>query len=85
MDEAIERAEHEAARCAAEQTGLGVPTEYIGFAQAYLLADDVADGAEVFSLLRVHAADPRSYLDMFFATGAERERIDEADRASPDR
>jgi hypothetical protein len=42
-------------------------------AEAY--ADEVADGAEVFSLMRVHAASPDEYLARFFSS----ERISPGD------
>lgn len=75
MDAAIERAEADARSHADEVSN---PPEwitaYLGFAQAYLLADDLGDGAEVFSLMRDSEADPDSYLARFFDTGVERQQ-----------
>jgi hypothetical protein len=51
-----------------------VEAEYTGLAQAYLLFDEVGDGAEVFSLLRTSNLDPDAYLDRYFDTGHERQR-----------
>ena len=70
VQEAIARAEAEAHTYAE-----GSSQEYLGLAQAYLLADAVVDGAEGFSLLRAHPADPAGYLDAFFDTGAERQQV----------
>jgi hypothetical protein len=66
---AILRAEAEAQEYAAD-----VEAEYTGLAQAYLLFDEVGDGAEVFSLLRTSNLDPDAYLDRYFDTGHERQR-----------
>ena len=68
LDEALVRSEFEAERYAT-QSG----TEYLGFAQAYVIGDDgmPADGAEVFSLLRDSDLMPDDYLATFFDTGAE--------------
>ena len=69
---AIELAEEEAYSHAALLTGPpGWPTEYLGLAQAYLLADEVEPGAEVFSLMRSSDLGPADYLDTFFDTGRE--------------
>ena len=65
-DEAIERAETEALVYA---SGNGV--EYLGMAQSYRLADEPAEGAEVFSLIRRSTLEPGPYLDAFFDTGTE--------------
>ncbi|WP_202880547.1 hypothetical protein [Kribbella amoyensis] len=67
-DTAIVRAEAEA-----EEYAAGIDAEYVGLAQGYVLSDAVADGAEVFSLLRTSPLDAESYLDRYFATGAERQ------------
>ena len=40
-------------------------------AQCYRLADDVADGAEIFSLMRDSELEPQQYLDTFFDVGTE--------------
>jgi hypothetical protein len=66
FDEAIERAEREATEHASV-----VEARYLGLAQAYLMADDLAVGAEVFSLMRTSELDPHAYLNAFFDTGAE--------------
>lgn len=47
---------------------------YLGLAQAYRLADEPGDGAEVFSLVRKSDLDDKAYLDAFFDTGTERQR-----------
>jgi hypothetical protein len=69
MDTAIARAEAEAL----EYAGV-VDAEYTGLAQAYLLADPVDDGSEVFSLMRISSLDVEDYLDRHFDTGTERQR-----------
>lgn len=68
VDAAIRRAEAEA-----EEYATILEAEYIGLAQAYLLADAVGDGAEVFSLMRTSDLDPDEYIDQFFDTGNERQ------------
>ena len=75
LDRAIARAEDEARTYARESTAaLGQAVDYLGLAQAYLLAEAPSEGAEVFSLMRTHRAQPQKYLETFFATGAERAR-----------
>lgn len=69
MDTAIARAEAEAAEYAGD-----VDADYTGLAQAYLLADPVVDGSEVFSLMRISPLDVEDYLDRHFDTGTERQR-----------
>lgn len=76
LDEAIERAETEARAYASVIED--APDTYLGLAQAYRLADEPSDGAEVFSLIRRSELGHDDYLDAFFATGFEYER-DEAD------
>lgn len=72
LDEGLARGEEEAHGYAADlSTPPGPMTEYLGLAQAYLLADEPSDGAEVFSLIRVSELDGGSYLRAFFDTGAE--------------
>lgn len=61
-DDAIARAEAEAA---------DYPAEYVGLAQAYALFDEPGPGAEVFSLIRRSELAPDAYLTRFFDTGAE--------------
>ena len=70
---AVARAEAEAEAYAVDLSGPGSTTEYLGFAQAYLLADEPATGAEVFSLMRSSDLEPEAYLDTFFDTGSERQ------------
>ena len=67
-EEAIEQAEADAVQYAG-----GLEGEYLGLAQVYAMADELADGAEVFSLLRTSSLDPTRYLDNYFSTGAERQ------------
>jgi hypothetical protein len=74
LDEAVERAESEA-RAYADAIE-GDSTEYVGLAQAFHLIEEPADGAEVYSLIRVSELMPDDYLDRFFDTGRERQRID---------
>jgi hypothetical protein len=69
-DEAIERAEAEAERYAAEIDD--APSTYLGLAQSFHLFDAPADGAEIFSLMRDSELPPDDYLSTFFATGSER-------------
>ena len=69
MDTAIARAEAEAVEYAKD-----TDAEYTGLAQAYLLADHVADGSEVFSLMRISPLDVEDYLDRHFDTGTERQQ-----------
>jgi hypothetical protein len=61
-EEAIARAEAEALEYAAAIEGC----TYLSLAQSYQLADDVGDGAEVFSLMRDSELGPKEYLDFFF-------------------
>ena len=72
LDDAIERAEAEAREYAA--TIRDSPDTYLGFAQAYRLADEPGDGAEVFSLVRRSDLPHDDYLDAFFDTGDEYQR-----------
>ena len=78
FDEAIERAEIEAAEYIADGEG-----RYVGLAQSFHLAagESVNDGAEVFSLMRDSTLDGDEYVDRFFDTGAERQ-TDGDDRTS---
>jgi hypothetical protein len=70
-EEAIERAEAEALQYAA---AIGdSPSTYIGLAQSFRLSDELADGAEVFSLMRDSKLEPEEYLDTFFDVGTERQ------------
>lgn len=69
FDEAIRRAEEEA-HDYAEVVG----ARYLGLAQSYHSPDDLAEGAEVFSLTRDSKLGKKAYLDTFFDTGHERQR-----------
>lgn len=69
-DAAIERAEAEASAYAAD-----IEAEYVGLAQSYELFDEPGDGAEVFSLIRRSQLPPGTYLDSFFDTGNEYQRL----------
>jgi hypothetical protein len=69
FDAAVERAEEEARRYAAD-----LAMRFLGLAQAYMLGDPPGDGAEVFSLVRGSNLDDKAYLDTFFDTGTERQR-----------
>lgn len=46
----------------------------LGFHQSYALAEEIGDGAEVFSLMRDSDLQPDDFLDRFFDTGDERQR-----------
>ena len=70
METAIERAETEANAYTAALEDV----EYLGFAQTYLLYDEPADSAEIFSLIRDSTLDPAAYLDAHFDTGGERQQ-----------
>ncbi len=70
FEAAIERAEAEAS-----EYGADTELEYLGLAQAFdLKADQIADGSEVFSLIRTSPLAPREYINRFFDTGSERQR-----------
>ena len=71
-EEAIARAQAEALEYAAAIDES--PSTYFGLAQCYRLADELADGAEVFSLMRDSKLEPEEYLDTFFDSGHERHR-----------
>jgi hypothetical protein len=71
IDEAIAFAEAEAQTYASDS---GV--EYLGLCQAYALVEEPeATAIEVSSLLRDSDLEPTRYLDAFFATGGEHERV----------
>ena len=72
FEEAVERAEAEALEYA--DLGEDEGHEYLGYAQAYHLFVDPADGSEVFSLIRDSDLDPEDYVDRFFDSGSERQR-----------
>lgn len=69
FEDAIDRAESEAATYAAANPG----TEYLDLAQAFQLGVEgaVGDGDEVFSLIRDSDLDAEAYLDRFFDDGEE--------------
>lgn len=67
-DDAIRLAEAEA-----EEYASNIDADYLGLAQAYMMADEVAAGAEVFSLMRTSDLKPAEYLSTYFDTGAERQ------------
>jgi hypothetical protein len=70
FEAAIERAEAEA-----REYGADTELEYLGLAQAFdLKADQIADGSEVFSLIRTSPLAPDEYINRFFDTGSERQR-----------
>jgi hypothetical protein len=75
FDAAIALAEAEAAEYAAviEER----PDVYLGLAQCYELADEVGNGAEVFSLMRDSRLPPSDYLNAFFDSGDERQETDQ--------
>jgi hypothetical protein len=75
IEDAIAMAEHEALAYADPSLGI---IEYLGFAQAfrtYIPTRPPRSGDEVFSLLRESRLAPAKYLDKFFDTGRERERV----------
>jgi hypothetical protein len=49
--------------------------DYTGLAQSYLCAADPGQGVEVFSLIRRSRLKPGAYLDRFFDTGDEFQRV----------
>lgn len=69
FDEAMERAQLEATEYAGDPNGASI-TDLV---QAYHLFDEPADGAEVFSLIRVSSLPPETYVTEFFDTGTERQ------------
>jgi hypothetical protein len=73
-EDAISRAEDEVAEYT-EAVG-GRPLDLL---QSYQLADEPADGAEVFSLIRRSDLEPGAYLDSFFDTGQEIQQDARAD------
>lgn len=75
FEEALERAEAEALRYAEEAGGT-----YTGYASVFEIADEqLADGSEVFSLMRDSDLEADDYIDHFFATGDERQADEEGD------
>ena|SRR5258708_6136404 len=64
---AIAKAEDEA-QSYAEDVG---NAEYVGLAQAFQIAGEPEEGAEVFSLIRESNLSAKDYLSRFFDTGDE--------------
>ena len=68
-DEAIEKAEAEAATYASDQS------EFVGFTNVFCLyASSLRDKTEVYSRIRSSALSPDDYLDHFHDSGAEHVR-----------
>lgn len=71
---AIDLAEQEAETYA--NHGAPASAEFLGLAQACeLIAPLAGHGVEIFSMIRESDLEPEDYLDAFFDTGTERERI----------
>ena len=50
-------------------------TEYLAFAQAFSVYDDISqDGAEVFCLMRSSPLGPDEFIDRYLADGSEHEK-----------
>jgi hypothetical protein len=49
----------------------GLSGEYVGLAQAFVLAAPPSHGAEVSSLVRESALSPKDYIERFLDTGVE--------------
>ncbi len=58
----------------AEEYASNIDVAYLGLAQSYAMADDLGQGAEVFSLMRDSDAPPDEYVRSHFVTGNERLR-----------
>jgi hypothetical protein len=69
--EAVRRAEDDAE----EYVALIGDMTYSGLAQAFTLAEEPEDGAEVFSLVRSSRLGTDEYLSRFFDTGEERQSL----------
>ncbi|MGW2782262.1 hypothetical protein ACWC3X_13595 [Streptomyces populi] len=67
-EEAIGRAESEALEYCESLDEV----EYVKFAEVFKMFEAPGDGIEVFSLMRESDLPPGSYVERFFATGAER-------------
>ena len=74
FDEAIALAEEDASDYAADVSDETTQTVYVGLAQSYWLADELGQGAEVFSLIRDSTLHADEYLARFFDTGDEHQR-----------
>ena len=79
QDAAIELAEVEA-----DEYTVGSDLKYLGLAQCFELTGPLANGSEVFSLMRDSNLAAESYLNRFFTAGHERQRVwsDPSDRRS---
>lgn len=66
FDDAIAQAEQEA-----ESYAPGVDSRFLGFSQAYRLAETPGHGGEVFSLIRDSRLAPSDYVTAFVDTGDE--------------
>lgn len=70
FEDAIAKAEAEAHEYVEDTGVLG----YVGLAQAYFIGNDaLAEGSEVYSLIRKSPLDPQDYVTAMFDTGHERE------------
>lgn len=69
--EAVARAEAESE----EYADVFDDCQALGCFQAFAIADDVRDGAEIYSLMRSSTLEPDDYLDHFFDTGDERQGL----------
>jgi len=68
FDEALERAEQEAA-----QYSEAVGCAFTGYVTVYeMVEEELGDGAEVFSLMRDSDLSADDYVDRFYSTGSER-------------
>jgi hypothetical protein len=75
FDQAMELAEAEALRYAADVSDETSRTEYVGPAQSYWVADDPGHGAEVFSVIRDSELAADDYVARFLSTGGEHQQI----------
>jgi len=70
FEDAIALAEADASEYAED-----IGWQYLGLSQAYRIsADQIEPGVEVFSLIRDSELPSETYLDRFFATGAEHQQ-----------
>ncbi len=68
------RGRHRTAEAEAGEYTKVLSLRYLGLAQAYKLADEPGDAAEVFSLYRESDLEAGAYLTAFFDTGTECQR-----------
>jgi outer membrane protein assembly factor BamD (BamD/ComL family) len=45
--------------------------EYLGFIDAYEISDDIGDGAEVYSITRSSALQPKEFIDRYYDDGTQ--------------